>query len=80
MKKIMSLSCVLFLAACSGGSGSGPKVSRAQEYQLQGMTYEQFRERGVRDGDNSSLAAQKRFLTLDRDHNGRLSENELGGL
>lgn len=80
MKKIIPVFAVLFLSACGGGAETGPKISRAADYQPQGMTYEEFRSRGVRDGDNSSLAAQKRFLTLDRDHNGRLSESELGGL
>lgn len=82
MKRIISVMFVLLLGAC-GGSGveqPAPKISRAQDYTPQGMTYDEFRKRGVRDGDNSSLAAQKRFLTLDRDHNGRLSDAELGGL
>ncbi len=81
MKKIIPVMFVLLLGACGGGDRQpAPKISRAQDYTPQGMTYEEFRSRGVQGGDNGSLAAQKRFLMLDRDHNGRLSQSELGGL
>ncbi len=76
MKKIFPLIFLLTLTAC-GSVESAREVSRAGDYQPQGMTYAQFRNHM---GDEDSLAAQKRFLALDRDNNGVLSPMERGGL
>lgn len=65
---------VFLLSACGGGPTR--EVSRAGDYTPSGMTYDEFRNHPKNDSD--SLAAQKRFITLDRNNDGRLSEAERG--
>lgn len=72
MKRFLILP-VLCLSAC-GGNADSPEVSRAHMPEAQGMTYRQFREH-----TGGGEAAQKRFLMLDRDNNGRIAPHEMGG-
>lgn len=72
MKKFIPIA-VLCLAACSGGeAGPGPKVSRAHMPPPQGQNYEQFRQ-----STGHAPDASKRFIMMDHDNNGHLSDDEL---
>lgn len=78
MRKIAVFIPLLFAAACGGGTSVPPaKVSRADMTPAQGMTYEQFRRHEAGTGDLH--AAQKRFIMLDRNNNGVLSQDEFSG-
>ncbi len=67
----------LFLSACGGGD-IAREVSRAGDTAYpQGMNYAQFRNHSINEGDG--LAAQKRFLLLDRNNDGILSASEFNG-
>lgn len=77
MKRWLPL-IVLMLAAC-GGEAERAEISRASDIEpAAGLSYDQFRSHDMNNGADS-LAAQKRFLALDRDNNGRLDPNEIGG-
>lgn len=79
MKKIYLIP-VLFLFACGGNETAvtkRPDVSYADIQPAAGMTYPEFRNHPMGQGD--MLAAQKRFLLLDRNHDGKLSPLEIGG-
>lgn len=65
---------VLFLAACAADTPS-PKISRAEDAPVPALSYGEFRALAIHDGDDLSLV-QKRFIMLDRDNNGRLTQNE----
>lgn len=67
---------VLALSAC-GGTAKAPEISRVDVPHPVGMDYNQFRNHDFNKGADSSVI-QKRFLLLDRDHNGVLSSNEFG--
>ncbi len=79
MKKAAALFSVLMLAACGGSveEAAAPKVSRVEPAAGAGMTYPEFREHAVNEGDK--WAAQKRFLILDRNNDGKLSPSEFNG-
>lgn len=65
----------LLLSACGDGDATKrPEVSYRDAAPLSGMTYGDFRRH--EDGAGDMDAAQKRFLTLDRDNNGRLTPDE----
>jgi len=81
------------LSGCAGETSS-QRVSHAGEAPASGMTYDQFKyysdKKAQRDGGveaaqrsadaaNGNSALQKRFMSLDRDNNGRLSPNEFNG-
>lgn len=73
---------VLLLAACGSTEVSGQKqasdeISYADIQPAAGMTYPEFRQHEMGRGD--MLAAQKRFVLLDRNHDGKLSPHEIGG-
>ncbi len=69
------------LSACGGGeiSPSRPNVSKAEIPVASGMTYEQFKSHPFNHGADMA-AVQKRFILLDRNHNGRLSADEFNGI
>jgi hypothetical protein len=70
----------LFLSAC-GGNETLQKRSEVSYQDIQpaaGMTYGEFRQHEVL-GAGDMMTAQKRFIMLDRDNNGSLSEQERGG-
>lgn len=77
MKMFAAIAVTLLLSACGGGAETAaPKVSRVGDPVAQGMTYTQFRNRYS--GDDMATV-QKRFIMLDRDNNGALSESEYSG-
>lgn len=77
MKKLAAIAVTLLLSACGGGGETeSPKVSRAGDHVVQGISYNQFRDR-YRGDDLKTV--QKRFIMLDRDNNGALSESEYSG-
>lgn len=77
-RKIFVFLPVLFLAACSGDTATKrPDVSRADMTPASGMNYEAFRRHEAGTGD--LRAAQKRFIMLDRNNNGVLSNEEFSG-
>jgi len=79
MKKIVTLLAALTLTAC-GGEAPAPEISRRDMPESpQGMGYEQFRNHSMNAGSEMG-AIQKRFILLDRDNNGVLTEDEFGGL
>lgn len=78
MKKYLVLP-LLFLSACGSDEVIVEKradVSYADIQPAAGLTYREFRDTHEF-GAGDMHAAQKRFLILDRDNNGRLSEDEL---
>lgn len=79
MRKLAVLSLALLLAACGGTreEAAAPKVSRMEPAAGVGMTYQDFRDHHINEGDR--LAAQKRFLILDRNNDGKLSPSEFNG-
>lgn len=79
MRNTASLFFVLILSACGASdTGSPREVSRADTPMPQGLTYEQFRGHSFNNNADMGVV-QKRFILLDRDHNGVLSENEFSG-
>jgi hypothetical protein len=74
--KRAAFTALLFLSACGGTDTDAPKVSRAGDYVLQGMSYTEFRSRYSGDDMKS---VQKRFIMLDRDNNGVLTAHEYSG-
>ncbi len=68
---------VLFLAACAGDTPS-PRISRASPEPVPAINYTQFRALAAHNGDDLGLI-QKRFIMLDRDNNGMLTQNEYSG-
>jgi hypothetical protein len=78
MKRLILL-LPLCLMACGGGTieNKRPDVSRAAPSQTSGMTYPEFRHHPM-NRESDYLAAQKRFMALDRNNDGRLSSHELG--
>lgn len=80
MRLALLLSVVIFLSACGNEPVVVEKradVSYADIQPASGMRYQEFRRHPMGQGDY--LAAQKRFLLLDRNHDGKLSPLELGG-
>lgn len=78
MKKLNIVLFVLFLSACgSTEQAEAPKVSRVEPAAGAGMTYHEFRDHHINEGD--TWAAQKRFLILDRNNDGKLSPSEFNG-
>lgn len=80
MKKILFVSC-LFLSACGSDEVVVEKradISYAAVEPAAGMTYSEFREHETW-GQGDMHEAQKRFIILDRNNDGRLSDEELGG-
>lgn len=79
MKKAAALAVVLMLAACGGTAdeAAAPKVSRVEPAAGGGMSYPEFRDHAVNEGD--MFAAQKRFIILDRNNDGLLSPSEFNG-
>lgn len=81
MRFAVAVLAVFLLVSCGGGGAeeSAPRISPASggDPVPQGMTYQEFRRHEIGQGD--LLAAQKRFLMLDRNHNGLLSDQELAG-
>lgn len=77
--RIFIVLAALTLAACSGSmeEAAAPEVSRVQPAAGGGMTYQEFRDHDINEGDK--WAAQKRFLILDRNNDGRLSPSEFNG-
>lgn len=70
---------VLLLSACGGGAEHA-EVSRVSDIEpAAGLNYQQFRNHSMNE-DGDALAAQKRFIRLDRNNNGRLEQSEIGGL
>lgn len=79
MKKFF-IPFVFLLSACGGGEVAPSKkhdISYAAIQPASGMTYPEFRASHAF-GAGDMRDAQKRFLMLDRDNNGRLSADELG--
>ncbi len=76
MKKFV-LFASLFLTAC-GSTEPAREVSRADMPPVSGMKYQDFKNHDWNKG-GSSIEAQKRFIKLDRDNNGVLSQNEMSG-
>lgn len=78
MRKTIAAIITLFLLSACGGTEevaqSRPDVSYADIQPAAGMTYPEFRKH--KGGSDDMLAAQKRFMILDRDNNGRLSPDE----
>ena len=78
MRKFIALVPLLFIAACgSTEQAEAPKVSRVEPAAGAGMTYHEFRDHHINEGD--TWAAQKRFLILDRNNDGKLSPSEFNG-
>lgn len=69
------------LAACGGREvdvSAERMVSRVEPAAAPGLTYSAFRVHPFNDG-SEMRAVQKRFLTLDRDNNGLLTQDEFSG-
>ena len=79
MKRCVVVTALL-LSACGGNEtvSARPEVSYQDIQPAAGMTYGEFRKHEVL-GEGDMLIAQKRFIMLDRDNNGSLSKEELGG-
>ena len=79
MKRAAFLIAVLCLSACGSTEeeAAAPMISRMEPAAGGGMSYQDFRDHAVNDGD--SFAAQKRFLILDRNNDGSLSPSEFNG-
>lgn len=81
MPRLFLLLPLLLLSACGGTeeiAAARPEVSYADIQPAAGMTYQDFRTLHEW-GEGDMRAAQKRFIMLDRNNNGRLSPDELGG-
>jgi hypothetical protein len=77
-KRFMILAISFFLSACGGAEETAaPKVSRVEPAAGAGMSYQEFRDHHINEGDQ--WAAQKRFLILDRNNDGKLSPSEFNG-
>ena len=70
---------MIFLSSCGSAEqqAEAPKVSRVEPAAGGGMTYHEFRDHDINEGDK--WAAQKRFLILDRNNDGKLSPSEFNG-
>lgn len=79
MLRALPILALLILTSCGGTEKvtARPEVSYAQIQPASGMTYEEFRKHEEW-GQGDMRSAQKRFLVLDRDNNGRLTPDELG--
>ena len=77
--RFMILLSVVLLSACGSSieEAAAPKVSRVEPVAGGGMSYPEFREHEINDGD--TFAAQKRFIILDRNNDGHLSPAEFNG-
>ena len=81
MKYLPLLTMFFVLSACGSDEvevSKRPNVSYQDIQPAAGMTYGEFRKHEVL-GEGDMMAAQKRFIILDRDNNGSLSKEELGG-
>ena len=80
MLRLSVLFATVLLTACGGNETvtARPDVSYQDIQPVAGMTYGEFRKHEVL-GEGDMMAAQKRFIILDRDNNGSLSKEELGG-
>jgi hypothetical protein len=77
-KHFIIVAISFFLSACGGAQEKeAPKVSRMEPAAGAGMSYHDFRDHHINEGDN--WAAQKRFLILDRNNDGKLSPSEFNG-
>lgn len=71
---------ILFLSACGSDDvqlSKRPDVSYSRVEPAAGMTYKEYRQHETW-GQGDVITAQRRFLMLDRNNDGRLSEDELG--
>ncbi len=80
MRRLFGFAAIALLTACSGTEdiAKRPDVSYHDIQPAAGMTYPEFRRHETW-GQGDMSAAQKRFITLDRNNDGRLSDHELGG-
>ncbi len=73
---------LIVLSACGGSEVVAEKQRPDVSYQdiqpAAGMTYPEFRRHETW-GEGDMRDVQKRFLILDRNNDGRLSDHELGG-
>lgn len=77
-KRLITLAMALSLSACGGvEEAPAPKVSRMEPAAGAGMSYQEFRDHHINEGD--TWATQKRFLILDRNNDGKLSPSEFNG-
>lgn len=82
MTRYIGLIAVLLLSACGSDEvtvSERPGVSYATIQPAAGITYQEFRKTHEW-GAGDLQAAQKRFILLDRNNDGHLSDEELGGL
>lgn len=70
---------LLLLAGCGETEkiSARPEISYADIQPASGMTYQEFRQHETW-GQGDMRDAHKRFLMLDRDNNGRLTQDEIG--
>ena len=80
MRRLFLLLPLVLLSACGGTEeiAARPEVSYADIQPAAGMTYQDFRTLHEW-GEGDMRAAQKRVIMLDRNNNGGLSSDELGG-
>jgi hypothetical protein len=70
---------LFLLASCgSGEETKRPELSLAKQEPSAGMDYRAFRNHQTW-GEGDMTTVQKRFIVLDRNNNGVLSPDELGG-
>lgn len=80
MKYAFALALTVILTACGSDDvqvSKRPDVSYSRVEPAAGMTYKEYRQHETW-GQGDVIAAQRRFLILDRNNDGRLSEEELG--
>lgn len=80
MRFALILPALLVLASCGADEvtvSKRPDVSYARVEPAAGMTYKEYRQHETW-GQGDVIAAQRRFLMLDRNNDGRLTEDELG--
>ena len=79
--RFLVLLAVVFVTSCGSDEvtvSKRPEVSYQNVEPAAGMTYGEFRRHEIL-GAGDMRDAQKRFMLLDRDNNGSLSQHELGG-